>query len=71
MRRHFFLVEEGGEWPRDAGQNPLALYPFWTDWHDCPGATTPRMDPAGHLWISALGPYAENQKWLVRHKPAW
>jgi hypothetical protein len=68
---HFFTMTEAGERQIDAGLNPLAFYPFWTGWYRSPGMTTPRVDPARHLWISALGPYAENRQWFRLRKPAW
>ena len=49
----------------DSGLNPLAYYPFWTNWYCSPGQTKPSIDPNGRIWISPLGPYAENREWFV------
>jgi hypothetical protein len=69
---HFYAVTEAGEQQQlDTGLNPLAFYPFWNSWYESPGMTQPRIDPKGHLWISDLGPYAENRKWLVMKRVAW
>jgi hypothetical protein len=61
---HFFLRTAKRERQLDTGLNPLASYPFWSSWYRSPGLTTPVMDPAGHLWISPLGPYADGHRWL-------
>lgn len=66
---HFYSVENGKERQLEFGVNPLAYYPFWSGWYRSPGMTRPRVDPSGKIWISSLGPYAENREWWVLQKP--
>ena len=63
-RLHFYEQTADGRWePLDHGLNPLAYYPFWSGWYDGPGMTTPQVDPTGRIWVSPLGPYAQNRVW--------
>jgi hypothetical protein len=66
---HFYEKTPQGLKQIDSGLNPLAFYPFWKSWYSSPGSTKPRMDPTGRIWISALGPYAEDHDWLVLRNP--
>ena len=49
---HFYEQKMDGNLEQiDHGLNPLALYPFWTGWHNSPGETRPVIDPRGRIWI--------------------
>jgi len=66
---HFFEKKGDSLFQVDTGLNPLAYYPFWTNWYESPGQTVPVIDPNGRLWISPLGPYAKNKEWFVLRQP--
>ena len=64
-RLHFYGQTADGHWESlDHGLNPLAYYPFWSGWYESPGMSTPQVDPTGRIWISPLGPYAQNRVWM-------
>lgn len=66
---HFYEQTSQGAKQIDEGLNPLAFYPFWKGWYSSPGATQPRLDPTGRIWISSQGPYSQDQNWSILRKP--
>lgn len=67
---HFYEQTPQGPKQIDEGLNPLAFYPFWKGWHGSPGATQPRLDPTGRIWISSQGgPYFRGHSWSILRKP--